>query len=100
MGKFFNRAAHFGIGFGVGLWAHRPSALVATTAFVAYQRTEQMAIHDAAYPEIREFGYGMALGLATREAYRFLRERGHLRRLCGRLAAARADQPDADTGVR
>ena len=91
MGNLFNRAAHFGIGFGVGVWAHRPSALVATTAFVAYQRTEQNAIHDLGFPEIREFGYGMACGIAAREAYRFLHSRGHLRRLRDRLVSPRPD---------
>ena len=91
MGNIFNRAAHFGIGFGVGVWAHRPSALVATMAFTTYQTAEQRAINDAAYPEIREFGIGMACGLAAREAYR---NRGRLGRYLRAAIRAAASRPD------
>ena len=94
MGNAFNRLAHFGIGFGVGVWAHRPSALVATTAFVAYQRTEQNAIHDLGFPEIREFGYGMACGIAAREAYRNRGRLGRYLRAAIGAYASRAAQSD------
>lgn len=102
MGNFFNRAAHFGIGFGIGLWAHRPGALVATTAFLGYQQAEQRAIHDAAYPEIREFGFGMACGLGVREAVKAYRTRPGVRAFVWRglgAAATRAGIAHADTGV-
>ena len=60
------RASHFAIGFGCGLNAEKPGALVATLAFLGYQRIEQAAIHDQGYPEVREWAVGFTLGLVAR----------------------------------
>ena len=81
-----NRLAHFTIGLGVGLFAHRPAALTATQAFIAYQGIEAYSKGDKGYPEVRQFAWGFGVGLALRYIQRHPDKRrtalAYLRALC------------------
>ena len=79
-----NKLAHYAIGFVVGaLLRRRPTAAVLIAAtFGAYQIVERSAKDDDAYPEIREFGIGLGIGLAAEQAD-FTAMRGVLRRGLG-----------------
>lgn len=65
-----NRLAHYIIGFVVGaLMRKRPAAAIVIAAtFGIYQIVERAAKDDDAYPEVREFGIGLGIGLAAEAA--------------------------------
>lgn len=61
-----NKLMHGLIGYLIGRIARRyPTiAVIGAVTFGLYQVVERSAKHDAAYPEIREFGIGLAIGSA------------------------------------
>ena len=75
MKNFGNRAAHFAIGFAVGVCADKPSAPIAGATFLAYQAIEAYTKGDAGYPEVKEYAYGMGIGIAVRWTWRALARR-------------------------
>lgn len=64
--RLFNKAAHVLIGIGLGYLSTRNAtfALMGTGAFLGYQAIEESSKGDLGYPEVREFGVGLAVGLA------------------------------------
>ena len=64
--RLFNKSAHVLIGIGLGYLSTRnaPFALMGTGAFLGYQAIEESSKGDLGYPEVREFGVGLAVGLA------------------------------------
>lgn len=82
MTNLFNKAAHFGVGFGIGLFAHKPAAKIAALMFLGYQGVEAYRKGDDGYPEIKEASFGFGLGLAARQVIPW--------------AAARWDYPGLD----
>ena len=74
-GNAFNRIAHFGIGFVVGVCADKPSAPIAAATFLTYQCVEAYTKHDKGYPEVREYAWGLGCGVAARWTWRALARR-------------------------
>lgn len=83
-----NRLAHVGIGAATGWFArrHPRAAGIIALTFLTYQVVETWRKHqsnpqtaDKAYPEIREFGYGLAIGLAAEAADDIVDDHSHLR---------------------
>ena len=71
----FNKLAHVAIGFYVGVKLQQKEfnkAWLVTGVFGAYQTLEQRVKHDQAYPEIKEFGVGVGLGIASRRGTEWL----------------------------
>ena len=86
-----NRLAHVLIGAAVVFLAlRRQKTLAAVSAYtyLEYQKVERGVklaenphTKDEAYPEIKEFGYGLGLGLAAALADKHIRSHGGYRRL-------------------
>ena len=87
----FNRLAHVLIGAAVVFLALRRQktlAAIATYSYLEYQKVERGVklqenphTKDEAYPEIKEFGYGLGIGLGAAVADYHIRRRGGYRRL-------------------
>ena len=75
MKNFFNKAAHFGIGFATGLGAEKPAAPIAAAGFIAYQGIEAYSKGDEGYVEVKEWALGLGLGIACRYGWRYLTRR-------------------------
>ena len=68
--KYFNKLAHLGIGFTVGCRSDKPDAMMITAAFLGYQAIEVASKGDRGYPEVKEFGVGLGLGLLVKRLWR------------------------------
>ena len=89
-GSLFNSAAHYGIGYGVGkaifMRLPTPFVYIAAATFGLYQVVEFQAkkaralrrgipITDLAFPEIKEFGCGLAIAALEELGRRYIASR-------------------------
>ena len=72
MSNIFNKSAHFFIGIFVGVRSDKPSAPLVTAAFLSYQAIEVQSKHDKGYPEIKEFGIGLGIGLLIKALIKWM----------------------------
>ena len=73
--RVFNKGAHLAIGMVAGWNAEKPIAPMATAAFIAYQAIEVASKGDKGYPEVKEFGVGLAIGAVAKRLWRSRRPR-------------------------
>ena len=102
MVKRLKKASHYGIGFYVGVKAAQGTpaslaiAFLVTLVFTAYQTLEWIAIRDTVYPEMREFGVGLGVGIASVRGLGFARHdkdaKGALQRLLAEAQGGKHDR--------